>query len=190
MAANLNIDTKQHILEGSFAYFVECGLENSNIRDLVKHIKITEGTVYYWYKNKDELICAAAEYGLAKMSDDIFNYFYENVTNVDKFFDECLNSIDYVKKELRFIYQMASSPNYGEIMRESTNRFVYAYDKYAHRLADLSGCDIEEIKPIIHIFAASVVDYAVWQNRNETTIQLNYIRKLLKRALNIKEETT
>ncbi len=188
MAATLGADTKQQILEGTFAYLVECGLESFRIKDLVNRIQITEGTIYYWYKNRDELVCDAAEYGLKKMSDDIFSYFFKNITRMDDFFDDCLKSIDYAKKELRFIYQMAASPIYGDSLRNSTNHFVRAYDEYAGKLAELSGGDIEEIQPIVYLFAACVVDYAVWQNSTETQIQLNYIRKLLKRALSAKEE--
>ncbi len=188
MAATLGIDTKQQILEGTFAYLVECGLENFRIKDLVNRISITEGTIYYWYKNKDELVCDAAKCGLKKISNDIFSYFFENIARIDDFFNDCLRSIDYAKKELRFIYQMAASPIYGERLRNSTNHFIRAYDDYAEKLAELSGGNIEEIKPIVYLFAASVVDYAVWQNTEETQVQLNYIRKLLKRALTAKEE--
>ncbi len=187
MAATLNVDTKQKILEGAFAYFVECGLENSSIKDLVNSIKITEGTIYYWYKNKDELVCAAADYGLSRLSDDIFNYFYENIADIDKFFDECLESIDCVKKELRFVYQTAASPKYGETMRQSTHKFIYAYENYAKKLAEISNGDIDEIQPLVHLFAACIVDYAVWQNETETQIQLNYIRKKLKEALQMQQ---
>ncbi|MDO4609028.1 MAG: TetR/AcrR family transcriptional regulator [Clostridia bacterium] len=189
MAANLNVDTKQQILEGTFAYLVRCGLENFSIRDLVKQISITEGTIYYWYKNKDELICMAAEYGLRRISDRIFRNFYRDCPDIEKFFNTCLIYIDEVKKDLRFIYQVASSPVYGEILHNSNSRFRSTYNEYAKKLTELSNGDYNEIRPIIYSFASTIVDYAIWQDSEETQIQLDYYCKKLKIAMNIKEDT-
>ncbi len=162
---------------------IKNGLENASIRDICSSVGCAKGHIYYYYENKDDLLCAAAEYGLKKMSDDIFAYFFDNVYNIDAFFADCIKSIDYAKKELRFIYQMASSPVYGETMRHSKHRLIYAYDEHAKRLAKMTGGDIKEIKPIIYLFASSIIDYAIWQNHDKTRLQLDFICDLLKKAI-------
>ncbi len=176
-------NTKQQILEGTFDYLVKNGLENASFGNICNYTGLSRGAITYHYSNKTELLCAAAEYGLKMMSDDIFAYFFENISDIDGFFDSCLDSIDYVKKELRFIYQMVASPVYGERLRSSSSRFIYAYNQYAERLAKETGGDIDEIKPIICIFAACVIDYVLWEDAVEVHLQLDYICKHLKKAL-------
>lgn len=41
---------------------------------------------------------------------------------------------------------MVASPVYGDIMRDSKNRFFYTYNEYSERLAKEIGVDIKEIK--------------------------------------------
>ncbi len=175
--------TKQRVLEGTFDFLIKNGLENLSIRNVCNHTGLAKGTITHYFYKKDDMICAAAEYGLKCISDRVFKYFYSDASDVDKFFDTCLEYIDEVKNELRFIYQVASSPVYGERLHNSTFRFRHSYDDYARKLADMSGGSFEDIQPIIYSFAATIVDYAIWQDRKETQIQLNYLCKMLKLAM-------
>ncbi len=173
-------NTKQEVLEGTFDYLIKNGLENASFGNICKHTGLSTGAITYHYAYKDDLICAAAEYGLKCISDRVFKNFYNDASDIDHFFDTCLNYIDEVKKELRFIYQVASSPVYGERMHNSNSRFRHAYDDYAKKLAEMSGGSFDDIKPIIYSFASTIVDYAIWQDREETQIQLRYFCKMLK----------
>ncbi len=177
-------DTKQKILEGTFDYLIKNGLENASIRNICNHTGFAKGTITHYYYKKDDMICAAAEYGLKCISDKIFKNFYNDASDIDGFFNTCLDYIDNVKNELRFIYQVASSPVYGERIHNSNFRFRHSYDDYARKLADMSGGSFDDIQPIIYSFAATVIDYAIWQDRKETQIQLNYLCKMLKRGMN------
>ncbi len=172
--------TKQKILEGTFDFLIKNGLENATIRDICDHIGYSRGAVTRYYEYKKDIICAAAEYGLRRISDKVFTNFYKDASDIDTFFGTCLNYIDDVKDELRFIYQVASSPVYGEMMHNSTFRFRRSYDDYAKKLAEMSGGSFEDIQPIIYSFAATIVDYAIWQDKEETQVQLNYLCRMLK----------
>ncbi len=179
--------SKQKILEGTFDFLIKNGLENASIRDICDHIGYSRGGVTRHYEHKQDIICAAAEYGLKRISDKVFTNFYKDASDVDKFFNTCLNYIDEVKDELRFIYQIASSPVYGDMMHNSTFRFRHSYDEYARKLAEISGGNYDDIQPIIYAFAATIVDYAIWQDREETQIQLNYLCKMLKLGMRKKQ---
>ncbi len=175
--------TKQQVLEGTFDYLIKNGLENASFGNICNHIGLSRGAITYHYANKEDLLCAAAEYGLKCISDKVFKNFYNDASDIDNFFDTCLDYIDEVKNELRFIYQVASSPVYGERMHNSNFRFRRSYDDYARKLAEMSGGNFDDIQPIIYSFAATVVDYAIWQDREETQIQLKYLCKMLKLAM-------
>ncbi len=172
--------TKQQILEGTFDYLIKNGLENASIRHVCKHIEYSRGALTHYFEDKESMICSAAEYGLKQISDRVFKNFYNDAADIDHFFATCLSYIDDVKKELRFIYQVASSPVYGEKLHNSNFRFRHSYDDYARKLAEMSGGNFDDIRPIIYAFAATIVDYAIWQDRSETQLQLNYLCKMLK----------
>lgn len=78
--------TKQQILEGTFDYLIKNGLENASFRNICKHTGFAKGTITHHYASKEIMLCSAAEYGLKKMSDEIFDYFFKNIYNIDNFF--------------------------------------------------------------------------------------------------------
>lgn len=70
---------------------------------------------------------------------------------------------------------MGASPVYGEKMRKDGRQLKYSYDKYAENLSKILGCDTEKLQPLVHLFASAVLDYAVWDNRENTQMQLDFI---------------
>lgn len=50
------MDTKERILAESFLLFLNKGLKKVTIDDIAKKSEIRSGTIYYYFKNKDELI--------------------------------------------------------------------------------------------------------------------------------------
>lgn len=119
------------ILDTVFTYLVKRGLESASIREICKGTGIVQGSLYYWFKDKTSIICEATEYGLKKVTDNIFEYVFASIDDLPDFFDHCLDHIAKYKNELRFIYQMVSSPKYGDKIRQDGKYFKSMYDKYA-----------------------------------------------------------
>ena len=185
-AATYQID-EEGILDSTFNYLVKHGLENITIRELCKGTGIAQGSIYYWFSGKQDLICEASEYGLRKVVDKIFSYVFSNMKNLRKFFDECLSEIDKYKNELRFIYQMAASPVYGVKVREQGKDINIIYDKYVKMLALRLQCSTQELKPLVYLFISAVLDYAVWENAENTQMQLEFIYSVLTTNINVSE---
>lgn len=177
-AATYQID-EEGILDSTFNYLVKHGLENITIRELCKGTGIAQGSIYYWFSGKQDLICEAAEYGLRKVVDKIFSYVFSNMKNLRKFFDECLSEINKYKNELRFIYQMAASPVYGEKIREKGHDFNFIYDKYTHKLSGVLSCDEEILRPLVYLFISAVLDYVIWEEKEKSQLQLDFIYSAL-----------
>lgn len=170
---------KKKILKGTFEYLVECGLENLRIRALCKYLGLTQNALYYWFGNKEDLISNAAIYGLRNVSDNIFSGIMENINNIDRFFEYSLEKIEQNKKELRSIYQLAASPVFGDKLRKG-GRFTPVYDKYARVISEYIECDFSKIQSIVYLFAASVLDYAIWEDKAEIKVQFEFIRSYIK----------
>ncbi|MDY6313715.1 MAG: TetR/AcrR family transcriptional regulator [Clostridia bacterium] len=176
--ATYKID-RELILQRTFSFLVNNGLENVTIRELCKGTGLAQGTLYYWFGDKMNIICESAEYGFLNVADKIFEYVFNNMNDMRKFFSECLGEIIKYKKELRFIYQMAASPVYGERIRASGKDFNIVYNKYAEKLAEVLGCDEETLLPLVYMFISTVLDYVIWEGGKNSQIQLEYIYSLV-----------
>ena len=169
-----------------FPYLVERGLENITIREVCRGTGIVQGTLYYWFKDKTGIVCEAAQYGLKTVTDEIFEYVFASLNDLKGFFANCLDEISKYKKELRFIYQLAASPVYGEKIRKTGKDFNFIYDKYTHRLSLLLDCDEQTLKPLVHLFISAVLDYVIWDEKEKSQLELNFIYSALPEIMKVR----
>ena len=169
-----------------FPYLVERGLENITIREVCRGTGIVQGTLYYWFKDKTGIVCEAAQYGLKTVTDEIFEYVFASLNDLKGFFANCLDETSKYKKELRFIYQLAASPVYGEKIRKTGKDFNFIYDKYTHRLSLLLDCDEQTLKPLVYLFISAVLDYVIWDEKEKSQLELNFIYSALPEIMKVR----
>lgn len=170
---------KNELSERVFPYLVKRGLENVSIRELCKGTGIVQGTLYYWFKDKTNIVCEATEWGLKKVTDEIFEYVFASLDDLRGFFSNCLDEISKYKKELCFIYQLAASPVYGEKMRADGKELNFIYDKYIRRLSERLNCDEHTLRPLVYLFISAVLNYVVWDEKEKVQTQLEFIYSAL-----------
>lgn len=171
------------ILEKVFSFLVQQGLENASIREICKGTGIVQGSLYYWFDDKTSIICEATEYGLHKVTDAIFEYVFLSIDTLPNFFTNCLDHINQYKTELRFIYQMVASPKYGEKIRKDGKYFKSMYDKYAVQLASHLHYDLKKVKPIVYLLVSAILDYAVWDDKENAQTEIDFIYSILPKVL-------
>ena len=176
--ATYQIDVND-ILDRIFTFFAKRGLENVTIRELCRGTGLVQGTIYYWFGDKTKMICECTEYGLKKVTDEIFRYVFSSLKNLDRFFEECLDELGKYQKELRFIYQMVSSPVYGDQIRQKAAAYNLIYDEYTHKLSDYLSCDEEALRPLVYLFISAILDYVIWDEREKSQLQLDFIYSTL-----------
>lgn len=72
--------TKQKILDAAYALLLENGLQGSSIERIVEHARITKGSFFYHFSDKDALLLALVErFALADR-----NHFFETLERVDR----------------------------------------------------------------------------------------------------------
>lgn len=170
---------KEEFLAMSFQYLVENGIDNISLRELCKTTGISMGSVYYWFGGKDELLVEAVQFGLMKVCDSIFDYAYSSMSDLKNFFETCLKEVSKFSKELRLIYQLATSPQYGEYVRNGATDVSFVYERYIKSLSGIIGCDMEKLKPIVYIVLATVLDYVIWDDYEMSKGQMDYIYNTL-----------
>lgn len=174
---------EREILDKVFRLLVERGLENASIRELSRGTGIAQGSLYYWFSDKVTIISEATEYGLKKVTDEIFEYVFSKIDDLADFFENCLNHIGCYKQELRFIYQMVASPVYGEKIRKDGKYFKAMYDKYAVQLAEYLHYDIKKVQSIVYLLISAILDYAVWDDKENAQAEIDFIYDVLQQVM-------
>jgi AcrR family transcriptional regulator len=168
-------DVETEVLASTFNYIVDCGLENFSMRELCKATGMSIGSIYYWFDNKDELIICAAQYGLSKVVDEIFNYVFETIEELDAFFASCLSEVEKYLPQLRAIFRLFMSNSYGKNLRANGSVLTEVYSQYAQRMAQMLGSGVQEMEILIHIFISVITDYVVTGNREVTEISIAFL---------------
>ena len=166
------------ILALSFKYMTEHGLENTSIRDLASETGMSLGSIYYWFDDKDDLVLNSVKFGLAKSSTKIFTNAFEVIDDLEKFIANVLELVSEEQMSLRTVFQAATSPKYGNAIRSNSTTLNGTYDEYINALSQNAGIPYEEIRPIVYLFVATVLDYVVWDDYEFSKSQLEYIYKI------------
>lgn len=176
-------DIKQEFLETTFDYLVNHGLENTSVRDLCKKMKISYGSIYYWFDGKDDIYINATKYGIGKVADALFSFAAENLHDLEYFCNNFLDEVDKYKNEFRLILQVTSSPVYGDRMREKAEDFKPLYAKYTENMTGIFDCELDDMLPVIYMLISILMDYVVWEDRESSQLQLNFLYKTISKTL-------
>ncbi len=65
-------ERRNEILEAAIELFTSNGFENTAVSDIVQKLNIAQGTFYYYFKSKDELLNAVVEHFGEHMLEDCF----------------------------------------------------------------------------------------------------------------------
>ena len=177
---SMNNIQKDEILKKCFTYFVEHGLERISMRKMCAETGMAMSSAYYWFKDKDEAVLDSAEYGLNMVTDKLFNYVFSHIGDIKEVINSFPEKLMEYKKELRFIYQLTTSNQYGDRMRLIADKLGFTYDAYAMKLADRLGCEYEVLQAFVYLFISATLDYIVWEDKGKVSREMNAIYTALK----------
>lgn len=184
MRTGLKKELKEEILGNAFAYLVKTGLERVSVRELGKCLRGGSfSTLYTYFDDKDDCLIEATRYGLYIVSGRIFAFARENFMDLDVLFAGLLDEVDKWKADLRFVYQMAVSPVYGEKTRAMNEEGERANAEEIQKLADIAGCSAEEITSVIYNIIAVILGYVIWDSRALAEAQMRDLQCTLERRL-------
>lgn len=127
---------KDIVLQQCFECLTEKGIESITIKDFSAATGMAMSSIYYWFEDKDEIVLDAVKRGLRKSIDEIFDFAFKNIVNLEKVCDGILGIAQNRKNEFRLIFQITTSPRYGESVREFSSKLEYEYKRYTETLAE------------------------------------------------------
>ena len=171
---NYNLsDKKQEIIKATWQYLLRTGLANASVGELCKETKIAQSSLYYWFKNKDDIWISAGQYGLSKVVDYLFTYTLNHTSEIREYFDTILGEVEKYKHELRLAVQITTSPVFGSRMRNKSRDFRLWYEEFANKLITIFGCSYLQAETFIYSIIAFVIDYVIWDDEDKTQMLLD-----------------
>ncbi len=169
------IECEDHILKKMFDCLVTHGLERTSIRDLCDCTGLSTSSIYYRFNNRDEMVLESAYFGLINITKELFWAAVIKINNFSELFQVILSNVESRKRHIRFIYQVAASPRYGDSFRKKTLHISEIYKSYIEMLANQLDCEEQRLEPYVNLFIAVIREYVLWENKLHTENELHYI---------------
>lgn len=166
---------KKQLLEDCFELFVKQGLENTSVNNLAAHCKTYKAAFYDYFKSKDEIVFECAKMYMEKLDNILFNQLTYSKNSVRETLKHGFEIITEEKHNLRYVYQVVSSPKYGKKSREALANIYSKYLNYSDNLAEYYSIDKEKFRPYYLLFVATIHDYCLWENTEFVSEKLKFI---------------
>lgn len=166
---------KKEILLKCFKCLTKIGVEQVTTRTFSDETGMATSSLYYWFKDKDEIIVDAAEFGLQYIVEKLFRYALDNINDVKNLCNEFYKIADKYKMELRLIFQIANSPKYGEKIRGHSDSLSHIYDEYTDKLADAMNVSSLDIRGSVDLFISAITYYVMWEDRLKVSREMEYV---------------
>ncbi len=168
-------------LNKCFDVLCQNGLENTSLIMMAKACDVTNGTLLYYFENKDNIIIEATEYCMSKVEDDFMQRAPKDFNDIERF----LKEMPYITSKMhgdkyRLMYQVYSSPKYKEHGKRFFEGVNIRYNRYAKLLSAKLKMPIDYIQGMIYIFVRACVHFALFEDEEYLLLQLNAIRTSLK----------
>lgn len=179
---------KQEIIQKTWDYLLEHGIENSSVGELCRVTGLSQSSLYHWFINKDDIWISAGRYGLAKEVECLIEFTFAHTDKIDWYFANLLDETDKYKKELRVALQITTSPKFGQRMREKSKDFRAVYEIYAEKIMEIFGCNYLQAEVFIYTIISCVIDYVIWDDKTKTQMLLDNLHGRINDVLKSIEE--
>ncbi len=150
---------KEKIVDSASKLFFQMGYNNAGMEDIAKNIGVTKGTLYLYFKNKEELLNKTCETNMDLLEKNLKNLVSKDIiTGIEKFFEEEMKLPDYKKFYWIFaLNEINIDNNIKKIIENSYNKYVkYISDlienlkKDGNILENINSTDLARILIAFH----------------------------------------
>lgn len=156
---------RDSIIEAAYGLFVRKGLEKTSIRDITNVLDININTLYYYFRTKAEIVICCVEYGLNRISNELFNFASSGNLDDEKFLLQILTKSLSYKEELCWCYQVITSPNYNWLMQDIVLSVRKKYERKIDGLAQKNKCNTNDFKLLMDLSILIIKDYAITEDK-------------------------
>ena len=145
----------------------EKGLDLVSTRDFSDATGMTASSLYYWFKNKDEIVVEAVKYGLKITVSKLLEYASSNILDITNNYEKFFVFLSKHKKTLRVVFQASCSPQYRNRINEYVNDISSLYCAATEKISKNINVSFEQLRPVVDLYVSTVVDYVLWDDEEK-----------------------
>lgn len=166
---------RRELLDRCFELFVCKGLENTSLNELAAYCNMHKATFYSYLNSKDEIVVESAKQYMEKVDKMFFEIFENPQRTVKQALQHGFEIIARDKNKFKYIYQVISSPKYGEKSRRELTQVYMKYMDYSKELAQIYNVNHTEFRPYFLLYIATIHDFCLWENKDMVNEKLEFI---------------
>ena len=128
---------KEKIVQAAITTFSKYGYDKTRMDDIAKSAKIGKGTLYLYFKSKEELFYAISENSIKELKEQLSRLFSKKedlVHDAEKFYDQYRNLIhDSEKVSFEMIAESSRNPKLRKALYEQRMKVYDIVIDYLHR---------------------------------------------------------
>jgi TetR/AcrR family transcriptional regulator, repressor for uid operon len=142
VSTQYKIELRERILQSAVTIFSKNGFDKSRMEDISLAAGISKGTLYLYFKSKDELFFAICENNIKKLKEQLDFLLAQKkedlINNVDKFYDNFHNAIkdDEQKVYIELISECSRNPKIRNVMYSHRIKVIDIVSKYLNLQID------------------------------------------------------
>ena len=175
---------KDVILRKCFECLTEKGIEAITIKDFSDATGMSMSSIYYWFEDKDEIVLDAVEWGIDENVKILFDFAFKHTDNLTKLCEGIKELAMEYKKQFRLIFQVATSPQYGERVRKFSTKLDFEYKRYTEILSEKLAISYDLLYPFVNLFVSSIVDCVMWDSWDKFDMEMKSIITVIEEKSN------
>ena len=145
-------DRRQEVLGICLDTFIKKGLYETTVRDLSKALNLQSGGIYWWFKDKDDVVVNCAEEAAIRLEGTLITPALEDIRDPELMMAKLKIRADEMRPTMKFFASVCALSKYEERMQPVLDRLAERYERYAEKFSEVLSCDFDEIAPYVYIF--------------------------------------
>lgn len=175
-----NAQRKREILDVCLATFIRRGLYETSVRDLSRALALQSGGIYYWFKDKDDVVVTCAEEAALRLEEHLIAPALQDIREPDRMMERLRLRSDELRPMMKFFASVCACSRYEERLRPVLGRLAERYEKYAARFASELHCELQEIAPYVYFAITTVTDYMIFGEVSYIEPQIRLIKSTIR----------
>ena len=183
-----NAEKKKEVVSKCLDTFIRQGLSETSVRDLSRALNLQAGGIYYYFKDRDDVVAACAEEAAIRLEEQLIGSALKNISDPEKMLRKLYSGCDEMASTMKFFASVCALSRYEKSVAPVLERLSKRYDYYAEIFADRLGCELDEVRPYLFMVITTMSDYMIFGGKSYVEPQLRVFGKKLGELLEKKKE--
>lgn len=157
-----NEERKKEILDVCLQQFMEKGLYKTSARDLGNALNMRSSALYYYFKNKDEIVVECAEAAALRMETVLILPVMSCLDDETQYPALIQEKMAETTPMMKFFAQVCTTQEYRETMQPVLDRMKKRHQEYAVTMAEKYQCEPEQLAPYLSACVAIVTNRMIF----------------------------